>query len=636
MAKIGFLIPVRKYFSRTGHFDFPEKVLIASPRIVDKIVMMQLAEQIKRQIDKKVKICLSANDSADIQIIRNNDIINREGYQIDISTKKIIISASDDAGVYYAIQTIRELLLLNGNKLPACKIHDWPDFKRRGVYYDCARGKVPSVKTLKELIERLAHWKINELQLYIENGFKFSQHPDISRGYSPFTPEDIAEIQEYCKVHHIKLVGSLASFGHFEKILSLSKYRHLAEYPGFHNLPGGTTLCPINPGSLKLISDLFKEFIPLFEAEDFNVCCDETFELGKGRSKKICEDIGVGRVYLDFVLKIYELCMKHGKRMNMWADIVLSHPNILKEIPNDIVILNWAYKPENRLIKKTKDIARAGFPFMACPSTNSWLSHGTRLTRAIENVSVFSKEARKYNAEGILNTDWGNQGHRNFLGVSLHGFAHAAAHSWNGRKVDDESFTENFCLHTFGGDYKRIAKSIRLLGNTYKDLDPVAGIGMYRALVEPLKRDTDCIDIVRASDSDSDEITNSTNKDSIDTIPLCGLRKTITRLQSDNLWPEPSEHLANFEKLAIKEYALASEMELLACYRVLAAKKIRSGQTVSSQCLKSQVEKLRVISSRFEKLWKARNRVSRLKDNVSLFEKTIGEDLEIAHKMKEL
>ena len=83
----------------------------------------------------------------------------------------------------------------------------------------------------------------------------------------------------------MKLVGSLASGGHFEKILALQQYTHLGEIPGFRNHPGGSTLCPVNRDSIKLVSELYNEFVPLFEAEDFNVCCDETWELGKGRSK---------------------------------------------------------------------------------------------------------------------------------------------------------------------------------------------------------------------------------------------------------------------------------------------------------------------------------------------------------------
>jgi len=51
---------------------------------------------------------------------------------------------------------------------------------------------------------------------YVENVFTFKKHPEIGRGYSPFTPEEILSLQEHCKKHHIRLVGSLSSFGHLK------------------------------------------------------------------------------------------------------------------------------------------------------------------------------------------------------------------------------------------------------------------------------------------------------------------------------------------------------------------------------------------------------------------------------------
>ncbi|MEN6384875.1 MAG: family 20 glycosylhydrolase, partial [Phycisphaerales bacterium] len=293
---------------------------------------------------RKGKGFFRLTDEAVLKFYQDNAINNPEGYKIEISTNGIEIYSSTETGNFYAIQTIKELAAVYENKLPCCVIEDEPDFARRGVYLDCSRGKVPKVSTIKQLIEKLAGFKINEFQLYIENVFTFKKHPEIGKGYSPFTPEEILQIQQHCKKNHIRFVGSLASFGHFERILSLPKYQKLGELAGFRGYPGGTTLCPTDPNSIKLVKDLYSEFIPLFEADDFNVCCDETWELGQGRSKALADKIGKGEVYLQFLLKIYELCQKHGKRMNAWADIVLKHPELLKKLPKDIVMLNWWYE----------------------------------------------------------------------------------------------------------------------------------------------------------------------------------------------------------------------------------------------------------------------------------------------------
>jgi hexosaminidase len=597
------LILVQRAVSVNGIFRWPEKVVLASVEAVDILPLLQLGDHLKQHVGIRCRIVLNAIDSASVRIRRCQSIKGDEAYRINIHTDGIDIFASSDAGAYYAVQTLCDLVTIHGRVLSACRIEDWPVFPRRGVYYDCSRGKVPKLSTLKQLIERLAHWKINELQLYIENVFTFKRHPDIGKGYSPFTADEIMALQDHCKKHHVRLVGSLASFGHLEKVLMLPAYRHLGEMPGFRNLPGGTTLCPTNTGSIKLVKELYEEFVPPFEAEDFNACCDETWELGKGKSKKIADKIGTGKIYLDFILKIYRLCCKHGKRMNIWADILLKYPEMLNKLPRDIVLLNWEYEQDGANIKRTREIAKAGFDFMVCPGTSSWLTHGSRLPNAMQNVRNFAQQGIKYGAEGLLMTDWGDQGHRNFLGVSLHGFAHAAAHAWNTNAVVDETFTEQFCQQVFG----QSAKALKILGSTYLTCGATAKNRslLFNALTEPLA---------------------GAENSAIDKMKTGGLKKVITQLSVKGLWPKPAHELAEFEQIALEELKLAARMDCFAARRALIAKKLRTRSAVSSSQLRQLADEMDKISKQFKKLWLKRNKPSRLQDNMKLFSKTAMED----------
>ncbi len=551
---------------------------------------------------KKIKIkkgIFNLTDSAILKFYYDQAISNPEGYKIEILTDGIKICSATEAGSFYAIQTIKELSRVYNNKLPCCEINDEPDFARRGVYLDCSRGKVPKISTIKQLAERLAQWKINELQLYIENVFTFKKHPEIGRGYSPFTPEEILDLQSHCKKYHIRLVGSLASFGHMEKILAIPKYRHLAELPGYRGFPGGMTLCPADPKSIKFVDELYSEFVPLFEAEDFNACCDETFELGEGRSANIAVRIGKGRLYLDFLLKIYQLCQKYGKRMNVWADIVLKYPELLNKLPKDIVMLNWWYEAEGENIVRTKDIAESGLPFMVCPGTSSWQTHGTRLANSIANAANFARQGRKYGAEGLLNTDWGDAGHRNMLGVSMHGFAHGAAQSWNGRAVDNEKFTENFCLHYFGQNDNKLAKAIKQLGSNYLTCGHIAmnRCMLYHALVEPLKY------------ADDGYMFSFSEK---------GLRKIAE--SNLNFRGFVNNSMDAFEKIAIEELELAAKMDKLAAARVLAIRQ------KNYQALKDLKKPMSEMSDEFKRLWLTRNKLSRLNDNLKLMKNAAAEN----------
>ena len=618
MSVANLLIPVRKHIELAGTFAWSDRPILASVRTADLLPLQQLADDLRKSMHKRARIVRDATSPADVRIRRDSAIKGAEDYRLTIARTGVEILASTDVGAYYGVQTLRDLVALSNGPLHCCRIEDSPDFARRGAYEDCSRGKVPTLDTLKALVERLAHWKINEFQIYVENVFTFRTHPAIGRGYSPFTPADILEIQDFCKLHHVNFVGSLSSFGHMDKILKLKQYRHLAELPGFKGHRGGMTLCATDRRSTALVRDLYREFVPLFEAEDFNVCCDETWELGKGRSKARADKVGAARLYLEFLLKVHKLCKEHGKRMNAWADIILNHPELLPEVPKDIVMLNWGYSANSPRIAQTKLLQRAEVPFMVCPGTGGWQSHGTTLANSIANVTNFTKMGRKCGAEGVLNTDWGDHGHRNFLGVAMHGFAHGAAHSWNGRAVDDKRFTDRFCRLVLGQKDQRLSRSIHMLGQA----SVISGGGhpcrssLYHTLVEPLtrpQRQTDGESMIHRTDP-------------------AGLKKVISQLSSPSIWPDLPRSADRFEKVMLKEYAMAAQMDCIAARRALAGLAIRAGRKIPPTELRALAADMRKMAHQFKTLWLTRNRPSRLADNLRLFENARKDCLQAAKR----
>jgi len=599
------LIPVQSYKPTNGHFALPPSLTISSIHRDDALALAQLRDELALL---NVTATISPHAAtANIQIRRNRSMTLPEQYQLSIQPQGIEIVSGSAAGAFYGIQTLRELLRIHGRTLPCCVIQDKPLFARRGVYHDCSRGKVPTLATLKQLVDRLASWKINELQLYIENVFTFEKHPAIGRGYSPFTPGDLRDLQAYCKSRHMRLVPSLTSFGHFERILMLPEYLPLAELPGFRNLPGGTTLNPGNPKSIQLLADMYGEFLPLFESEEFNACGDEPWELGQGRSKRRADKIGVGQVYWDFMMKIRQLCLKHGKRMNIWGDIVLKHPEIIPQIPKDVVMLNWAYTPSSTGIPRCVEFADAGLPWIGCPGTSSWQSHGTRLQMALDNVSLFARISLKYGAEGLLNTDWGDSGHRNFLGVSLCGFAHGAAHAWNSPAVDDATHLRRFLLHAFGDAAGLLDVPLRCLG------DERSGYWAYHVLMQRITNSENCArGMARLSRPKEVQLSEE---------QMAGHLEELRALR----WPKASQvakQLPAFEQLALEEFATAARMEKLAYERAMwsrAFAPMNTRRKPNASQLKRHAEEINSIAAEFSRLWKLRNRRSRLADNMAGF-----------------
>lgn len=620
-------IPVRSMEALPGVFEVPARGCLASVRSADRLPLAQLASDLAPRLGTAPGIVWNAAGPAAVRVRRDPSLQGSEAYLLAITGDGIRIEAATDAGAYYGIQTLRDLVRSHGAILPCCRIADSPDFPRRGVYYDCARGKVPTVETMKALVERLAHWKLNEFQIYIKNTFTWHAHPEIGRGYSPYTPEDLLDIQEHCKRHHIRFVPSLATLSHSELTLQLPKYRHLAELPGAHGWEGGTTLCPTHPESFQLVESLYEEFAPLFEAEDFNVCMDEPWELGKGKSATPAHAHGVARLYLDFVLKVHGLCQRLGKRMNMWGDVVLARPELVPEIPPDVVMLNWDYSKHGRRIPRSAEFAAAELDFLACPGTSGWQRHGTDLPNATENVAQFSAAARTFGAQGMLNTDWGDFGHRNLLGASLHGFAHGAAHAWNGSAVDDATFTDTFARHTFPGT-PGLAGAIRSLGAAAA----AAGrhsVVLYHALVEPIHPPTDRFMSTFDPVSIVTHYPSQTNS-AVERADPRGVRDVIDSLTRPRLWPEPPSTLPPFEQLALQELRLAARMDVLSARRILLAKAVRAGHCVPASALRTWADEAAALRTDFQRLWRARNRESRLPDNLRLLDLAIAEAATLA------
>jgi len=602
------LIPVRKWARQRGKLTLRGKVTLASMLDVDELPLTQLKDELKA-VGVSARLCMGA-PHATVRVRRDRSL-GPEAYRLVIDKTGVEIVSATNAGAYYGIQTLRDLIRLHGRDLPCCRIDDSPTFARRAVYHDCARGKVPKVETVKQLIEWLAHWKINELQLYIENAFTFAKHPDIGKGYSPYKPADILAMQEHAQKHHVRFVPSLTSFGHFGRILMLPKYKHLAELPGSRGMPGGTTLCPGDPGSIQLLSDMYEEFLPLFEAEDFNPCGDEPWELGRGRSKRRAARVGVGRVYLDFILKIRDLCHRHGKRMNMWGDIVMKRPEILPDIPKDIVMLNWDYGTSGNRIFRTHELRDLGLAFVCCPGTSNWVSHGSRLKTALANVSLFAKAARENGAEGFMNTDWGGLGHRNFLGTSLCSLAHGAAHAWCSENVNDARHVRRFCHLVFGDPDGAMAKALTRLGE-----HPLGGINQsYTALLESLVEARPLTSSIHVFGGL--RIENIIAIDRLKTTPAKTARR-IEALRSIR-WPKPTRQLNPFASLAVQEYRIATMMDEIGYEHTGLARDLRKGRPVAPKALRRHAERLDECAGHFERLWRARNRPSRLVDNLALF-----------------
>src|SRR2546428_673040 len=193
------------------------------------------------------------------------------------------MDGGEAGGLRAAEADFRQLRRECGGLLPCLKIRDWPDFPRRGVMLDISRGRVPKLATLLDLVEHLADFKINELQLYTEHTFAYRKYKSVWRGWGALTAAEIRKLDTRCRELGIDLVPNQNSFGHLREFLAHPPLKKLAEVAApFESDTGDfirhpTTLAPNHPGTLPFLRGLYDELLPNFSSEFFNVGCDETW-----------------------------------------------------------------------------------------------------------------------------------------------------------------------------------------------------------------------------------------------------------------------------------------------------------------------------------------------------------------------
>lgn len=397
-----------------------------------------------------------------------------QDYVLEVTESGISIRAASPAGVFYGVCTVCQLIEQYAKNIPCVSIKDWPDFPVRGVMLDISRDKVPTLQTLMDLVDLLASWKINHVQLYTEHTFAYRAHETVWKNASPMTGEDIMTLDDFCAQRFVELAPNQNSFGHMERWLKHDEYRHLAEAPDGFNLPWGGrldfpfSLCPTDPDSIELISSLYDELLPHFRSRLFNVGLDETFDLGQGRSKQECEEKGVGRVYLDFLLKVHKEVKRRGRTMLFWGDIMLHHPELIDELPKDAIALEWGYEAKHPFKEDGEKFKAGCIPFWVCPGTSSWNSTGGRTSNAMDNLTNAAVNGLAGGAVGYLITDWGDGGHWQYLPISYLGFLYGAGVSWNAKPIDSDKLKNALSLYAFSDPTGETGATVYDLGNIYK------------------------------------------------------------------------------------------------------------------------------------------------------------------------
>lgn len=402
-------------------------------------------------------------------------LLEKEEYRLRVDESGVSLSAATDEGLFRAVTSLQQMIRRTGGKLPYVNIEDKPALPRRGYMLDISRGRMPKVDTIKGMIDFLAALKYNEFQLYMEGDcFKYAAYPKETADFDCLTPEDIEELDAYCRQRFIDLVPNQNSFGHMYTWLKKPEFHHLGLFEGDET---PSTLNPLLPESFDFVCNLYESLLPHFSSKYVNIGLDEAYGLGKFQIEEYCRQKGKDVVFMEWLNKLSaHIKEKYGKTVMFWADMVYNYPQSYHLVPKDAVALEWGYEliQSQRMTAHCIAYRDAGVRYYVCPSTNTHGSLAGRMDVTTFNIRTCAELATEYGAEGLLLTDWGDGGHPQSWIWSMNPIALAGQYAWNtGAPQDGESFKADFIRNAeafvdgfaFGG--ARLSRLLYRMANYY-------------------------------------------------------------------------------------------------------------------------------------------------------------------------
>lgn len=450
------LIPAPKKVQLTGG-KLCASDFIAELGSFDTVQTRKALADLKKDAKERIKDAGAAVLIAE----KAEEMADCEEYSLIITEEKIVIKAGSARGVFYAIQTLRQIVISEEAFL-CCEIYDKPDFSFRGLQNDTTRGRVPSLSGLKKTADFCALFKINKMALYFEHSLAFSELEGVVTETETLSPDELREFVSYCSTLYIDVIPYVAMFGHQYRLLQSDKYKHLCELE--NHVPVDHywrermlhhSIDVSNPESFKLIKSYIDQLLEIFPYEIYIPGIDETMDLCKGKNK----DINMIETYCAFTDRICGYLKEKGKTALIADDVIQKHEDGFLIKSDNIIMYHWDYEKEPKESKFEK-LKEKELPFISVPSTNSYNIFFEKIGMSKENIYNTINLAKKHKAKGIINTIWGDFGHWCDFNCTLYGIVMGAAKSWNTQTEFDESFEKDFSLLVYEEKEENIKKII--------------------------------------------------------------------------------------------------------------------------------------------------------------------------------
>ena len=289
-------------------------------------------------------------------VISENESLGNEGYKLTIDEKHVVVEAYKAAGLFRAVQTIRQLLpakieadalQVGPWELASGTIEDAPNYEFRGAMLDVVRHFF-DVKDVKRFIDLIATYKMNILHLHLtdDQGWRIEikSWPNLTKhGGSTqvgggkggfYTQEQYAEIVKYAQDRYITVIPEIDMPGHTNA--ALASYAELNANNKVTEMYTGTsvgfsTLATDKEITYQFVDDVIRELAAITPGEYIHIGGDESHVTKK-------------KDYIYFVNRVQKIVTKHKKKMIGWADVAAA------ELDENSLAQFWQTKPKNALL----------------------------------------------------------------------------------------------------------------------------------------------------------------------------------------------------------------------------------------------------------------------------------------------
>lgn len=266
MAQTGFnpLLPVPQQYKETGKTFTMGKVKLSTPVLKPEweAFVVNVGGEVTDRASAEIKIDI-------VPSIEEARVNGDEAYRLSVSGKGIKVEAATERGVYWALQTLRQLENKKGKKstFTGCEIVDWPAFRVRGFMQDVGRSYI-SMEELKREIEILSrfkinvfHWHLTENQAWRLESKLFPMLNDSTNTTRMpgkyYTLKEARELVDFCKKHQVLLIPEIDMPGHSAAFIRT--FRHDMQ----------------SPEGMKILKLLIEEVCETFDVPYLHIGTDE-------------------------------------------------------------------------------------------------------------------------------------------------------------------------------------------------------------------------------------------------------------------------------------------------------------------------------------------------------------------------